>query len=187
MSVARSWCVSLFYTDTKSFFRHKLALLCIVVRLAHGTAAAHHGECHKHLTTSSGLPAPPILVPSYPLPSANASVPQSYPTYTTPSSTLGPYPLPTANLSTTSYSASPTTLSTGHSSGTPVPTTIPQYGCNVDTTDTAPDPLATPGVLPTRPEKTIGVTGNYTDPFTGALGGSNLLVRLGNLLAISTI
>lgn len=176
-----------FILTRKSFFRNKLALLCLVVRLAHGAAAAHHGECHKHLTTSSGLPVPPVLVPSYPLPSANVLVPQSYPTYNTPSSTLASYPLPTGNLSTTSHSASPSTLSTGYSSGTPAPTSVPQYGSNVDTTDTAPDPLATPAVLPTRPEKTIGVTGIYTDPFTGALGGSNLLVRLGNLLAISII
>lgn len=86
------------------------------------------------------------------------------------------YPWPTGNFSTaTSYSTRPTTLSTA---SIPIPTTtsLPQYGSHIDATDDAPNSLQQPDALPTRTATTISVTGNYTEPFTGALGGSHLLV-----------
>jgi hypothetical protein len=54
----------------------------------------------------------------------------------------------------------------------------PVYGSVVDYNDTKPIYNRQPGTLPNRTEGPINVTGVYTLPWPGSLGGSNLLVSL---------
>ena len=54
----------------------------------------------------------------------------------------------------------------------------PVYGSVVDYNDTKPIYNQQPGTLPNRTEGSINVTGVYTLPWAGSLGGSNLLVSL---------
>ncbi len=52
----------------------------------------------------------------------------------------------------------------------------PVYGQTVDTVDTSPDPGTKPAILPKRPEAgSMTVTGKYSEPFKGSLGGRYLL------------
>lgn len=98
--------------------------------------------------------------PTTPPVSASATPTLNRPTTATPRTS----PPPSTGTETSPRPSAPSTAAS------------PVYGQTVDTVDTAPDPYAAPGLLPKRPETApITVTGKYSEPFKGSLGGRYLM------------
>ncbi|MFF3500481.1 sigma-70 family RNA polymerase sigma factor [Streptomyces sp. NPDC003247] len=103
---------------------------------------------------------------------------------------------PSATSTLASPTASPRTKSTPSASPartgqSPTPSakataTGPVYGQTVDTVDTVPAPDTLPGTLPKRPETDpVTVTGSYSEPFKGSLGGQYLMFYSGQYTTIT--
>ncbi|MEU6141996.1 sigma-70 family RNA polymerase sigma factor [Streptomyces sp. NPDC047081] len=94
---------------------------------------------------------------------------------TTPSASSSVSASPSPSISASRKPSAAATTRTTPSPSASKTKASPVYGQTVDTVDAAPDVNAKPAALPKRPDGTFTVTGKYSEPFKGSLGGRYLL------------
>ncbi|TDT97489.1 RNA polymerase sigma factor (sigma-70 family) [Streptomyces sp. 846.5] len=147
-----------------------------------GRSGAHAGRTAAlHLSAKGVAAATALLVTAgagtvyavagHDAPTRPVAAPTRAPQTPVRAASHSPSPSPSPSPSRTRTTPSP--------SSSPSPTrTVAAfvYGQTVDRTDSAPPAGRFPAALPVRPAGTVSVTGNYTAPFKGALGGDYLML-----------
>jgi hypothetical protein len=146
---------------SRAFFRW--IWLSSVLAVTQARANLHH--------THAGFQSCPTTTVTITQSATTATVTQTVPTTVN----VSIHPSTTDRAIFSSKVAAASNSSTAVSTIAPI---APVYGSVVDYNDTKPIYNQQPGTLPNRTEGSINVTGIYTLPWPGSLGGSNLLVSL---------